>query len=140
MAKMVENDGDVLEFINNIEKEKKRLDSLKILEIFEEASGYPAKMWGDRIIGFGKYHYEYETGHSGDAPLVGFAPGKGHHISLYLKIPYSEVTDEHLNRLGKHKTGQSCVYINKLADIDTDVLSEMVTFVTKYMEDKFPNK
>ena len=81
-AKMKETDDDVIEFIEKVDRPKKREDAYKLLEIFEQTSGFEAKMWGPSIIGFGSYHYKYATGHEGDAPLVGFSPRKAK-ISLY---------------------------------------------------------
>lgn len=138
-AKMKENEQNVLEFIEQIERERKRKDSLQLLEIFEEVSGYPAKMWGASIIGFGKYNYKYESGYSGSAPLTGFAPGKGHKISLYILIPYTNEMDDLMENLGKFTHGKSCLYINKLADIDIEVLKEMIEYNIKYLKEKYPS-
>lgn len=80
--KMKETDASVIEFIESVESPKKREDAYKLLKIFEETSGYEAKMWGSSIIGFGSYHYKYPTSYEGDAPLVGFSPRKAK-ISLY---------------------------------------------------------
>jgi hypothetical protein len=82
-AKMKENDNSVIEFIESVEDGKKKADARKLMEIFEETTGFPAKMWGSGIIGFGKYHYKYASGHEGDAPLAGFSPRKGeNHIEV----------------------------------------------------------
>ncbi len=80
--KTKENDASVIEFIENLENQKKREDAYKLLDFFTETTGYQAKMWGPSIIGFGAYHYKYDSGHEGDAPLVGFSPRKAK-ISLY---------------------------------------------------------
>jgi hypothetical protein len=114
---------DVMEFLDQLQ-EKKRADALKLIALMEKASGWPAKMWGPSIVGFGKYHYRYESGREGDAPVVGFSPGKAA-ISLYLLYD-SEERDEMLARLGKHRASKACTYINKLADVDMDVIKEMV--------------
>jgi len=119
-AKMKETDAGVIEFIEQVEPEKKKEDAYKLLALFEETSGYPAKMWGPSIIGFGKYHYKYASGHEGDAPLVGFSPRKGK-ISLYL-LPEGPEREKLLADFGKHTSGKACIYINKLSDVDTDVL------------------
>jgi hypothetical protein len=89
--KMKENDDSVVAFIESLENEKKKADACRLLEIFEETTGFPAKMWGYGIIGFGKYHYKYASGHEGDAPLVGFSPRKGK-FSLYLAYESEEQT------------------------------------------------
>ncbi len=82
-----ENDRDVLEFIEAIEHDRKREDALKLLDIFTKTTGYPAKMWGTTIIGFGSYHYKYASGHEGDAPLVGFSPRKARLVCILLQVP-----------------------------------------------------
>lgn len=119
-------------FINAVENERKRNDAFEILRMMETLSGFPAKMWGPSIIGFGSYHYKYESGHEGDAPRLGFSPRKAN-IVLYLATNF-ENRDELLAKLGKHKTSVACIYINKLSDIDKEVLAEMITNAMRYME------
>lgn len=75
--KTKETENSVIEFIENLDQAKKREDAYRLLDIFRDTTGYPAKMWGPSIIGFGSYHYKYVSGHEGDAPLVGFSPEKG---------------------------------------------------------------
>lgn len=135
--KTKENDNSVIEFIESVENPKKREDAYKLLDIFTEATGYQAKMWGPSIIGFGSYHYKYESGHEGDAPLVGFSLRKAK-ISLYLSACDPE-REPLLQRLGKHTSGKSCVYINKVADIDVEVLKELIKQSVKYLQEKYPN-
>lgn len=130
--KTKENDRDVIEFIEKIENPKKKADAYELLKIFTETSGLEAKMWGPSIIGFGSYHYKYASGHEGDAALVAFAPRKAK-ISLYL-APYDPERQEFLSRLGKHTAGEGCVYINKVADIDIDVLKEMILRTIEYLK------
>jgi len=137
VAKMKATDADVLAFIESIESEKKRDDAYRLLSIFEEETAYPAVMWGDSIIGFGRYHYVYESGHSGDAPKAAFSPRKARH-SLYL-LPYDERRDDYLRRLGKVKAAVSCIYVNKLDDIDTDVLRELIRETVKRVDELYPN-
>ena len=122
--KTTQNDNDVLEFLNRPENEKKLADSMILMEMMADVTGEPAKMWGPSIIGFGSYHYKYESGREGDMPLVGFSPRKAK-FSLYIMTGFDGY-EEIMSRLGKHKTGKSCLYINKLADIDNDVLRELV--------------
>lgn len=137
-AKMKETDADVIEFIEAVDHPKKREDAYKLLKIFEQTSGYEAKMWGPSIIGFGTYHYKYASGHEGDAPLVGFSPRKAKH-SLY--ISSGETTrDETLKRLGKYTAGKSCVYINKVEDIYEDVLKEMIRNAIAFIQELYPNQ
>lgn len=122
--KTKETENSVIEFIENVESPKKREDAYKLLDIFTETTGCKAKMWGPSIIGFGSYHYKYESGHEGDAPLVGFSPRKAK-ISLYFATGDSK-REELLQEIGKHTTGKACVYINKVADIDVDVLKALI--------------
>lgn len=124
--KTKETDSDVIQFIEDtVENPKKKQDAYRLLEIFEETSGFPPKMWGPSIIGFGSYHYVYESGHEGDAPLVGFSPRKAK-TSLYFATGDPD-REQLLAKFGKHTSGKSCVYINKLEDIDTEVLKELIT-------------
>jgi len=136
--KTKENDGSVIEFIESVESPKKKEDAYKLLEIFTETSGYPAKMWGPSIIGFGSYHYKYASGHEGDAPLVGFSPRKAK-ISLYF-APGDTKREELLEKFGKYTTGKACVYINKIADVDVDVLKELITQSIQFLKERYPEK
>lgn len=133
--KTKETDDSVIEFIENVEHPRKREDAYKLLDIFTETSGYEAKMWGPSIIGFGSYHYKYESGHEGDAPLVGFSPRKAK-ISLYL-APGDSKRDELLEKFGKHTTGKACVYINNVDDIDVDVLKELIEQSITFLQEKY---
>ncbi|WP_242457397.1 DUF1801 domain-containing protein [Insulibacter thermoxylanivorax] len=123
--------------MENIEHPRKREDAYKLLEIFEETTGSPAKMWGTSIIGFGSYHYVYPTGHEGDAPYVGFSPRKAK-ISLYLMLSEDD-REQLLSKLGKHTTGKACVYINKLDDIDLEVLKQLIQRSVAYLQELYPN-
>ncbi|WP_456276309.1 DUF1801 domain-containing protein [Bacillus sp. AK128] len=135
--KTKENDLDVIEFIEKVDHPKKREDAYKLLDIFAETTGYEAKMWGASIIGFGSYHYKYASGHEGDAPLVGFSPRKAK-ISLYFAT--GDTNREHLlQKFGKHTTGKACVYINKIDDIDTEVLKELILQSIKFLKDTYPD-
>lgn len=133
--KTKETDQSVIEFIEQIEHPKKREDAYKLLDLFSETSGYTAKMWGPSIIGFGRYHYRYESGHEGDAPLVGFSPRKAK-ISLYFATGDTE-RDKLLEVFGKHTTGKACVYINKLADVDEDVLRKLITQSIEFLQEQY---
>ncbi|MDM5334615.1 DUF1801 domain-containing protein [Ureibacillus composti] len=134
--KTKQTDNSVIEFIESVDSPKKREDAYKLLQIFEETSGYDAKMWGPSIIGFGSYHYKYATGHEGDAPLVGFSPRKAK-ISLYFATGDTE-REETLQRFGKHTTGKACVYINKVADIDVEVLKELIAQSITFLRKMYP--
>ncbi|MCP1145385.1 DUF1801 domain-containing protein [Lysinibacillus endophyticus] len=135
--KTKETDASVIEFIESVDSPKKREDAYKLLQIFEETSGFEAKMWGPSIIGFGSYHYKYETGHEGDAPLVGFSPRKAK-ISLYFATGDTE-RENLLEKFGKHTTGKACVYINKLADVDIEVLRSLITQSIRFLQKMYPN-
>ena len=135
--KTKETDASVIEFIEAVENPKKRQDAYKLLEIFEETSGYPAKMWGSSIIGFGSYHYVYATGHEGDAPLVGFSPRKAK-VSLYFATGDTE-REQLLEKFGKHTSGKGCVYINKTEDIDVEVLKELITQSIVFLQNLYPS-
>lgn len=134
--KTQENDQSVIAFIETVDKPKKREDAYRLLDIFTETTGYEAKMWGASIIGFGSYHYKYKTGHEGDAPLVGFSPRKAN-VSLYFAAgdPDREAL---LNKFGKHKSGKACVYINKMDDIDEDVLRELIRQSVEFLQKTYP--
>ena len=135
--KTKENDLSVIEFIESVDNPKKREDAYKLLDIFAETTGYAAKMWGTSIIGFGSYHYKYESGHEGDAPLVGFSPRKAKH-SLYFTLG-NDQREKLLKDFGKHTTGKACVYINKIADIDVEVLKELIQESVRFLKEKYPN-
>ncbi|MUK90136.1 DUF1801 domain-containing protein [Ornithinibacillus sp. L9] len=136
--KTKENDRSVMEFIESVESPKKREDAYKLLDIFTETTGYPAKMWGSSIIGFGTYHYKYNSGHEGDAPLVGFSPRKAR-FSLYFATGDPD-REKLLKDFGKHKSGAACVYVNKLADVDVEVLKALIKQSVKFMQDTYPNQ
>ncbi|MNI39674.1 hypothetical protein D3C76_1072600 [compost metagenome] len=135
--KTKETDSSVIEFIENVDNPKKREDAYRLLDIFTETTGYEAKMWGPSIIGFGSYHYKYATGHEGDAPLVGFSPRKAK-ISLYFATGDRE-REALLNDLGKHTAGKACVYINKVVDINVDVLKALITQSVQFLRETYPN-
>lgn len=118
------NDAGVSDFLNTIEDQQKRQDCYVIADIMKEVSGFDAKMWGASIVGFGSYHYKYDSGHEGEMCLIGFSPRKAN-ITIYGMGPVIE-NESTRQELGKHKTGKGCLYINKLSDINTDVLKKLV--------------
>lgn len=129
-------DASVNEFIEQIEKPSKKQDAYRLLDIFYEETGYEPVLWGPSIIGYGAYHYKYATGHEGDAAITGFSPRKTAH-ALYLD-PGDNRREELLSKLGKHKSGKSCVYINKIADIDEAVLREMIRRTVTAVKERYP--
>ena len=123
---------DPRDFLETIEPEQKRIDSFKLLEIFEKITGEKPKMWGSTIIGFGMYHYKSErSSQEGDWPLTGFSPRKAN-LTLYLMGKFTEER-ELLQKLGKHKTSVGCLYINKLSDIDIVILNKLIQKSFEYM-------
>ncbi|MBN2433579.1 MAG: DUF1801 domain-containing protein [Acidobacteria bacterium] len=117
-------DASVTDFLNTVEDDQKRQDCLVLLGMMGQITGARPKMWGGSIVGFGNYHYIYESGREGDWFLTGFSPRK-QNLSVYIMAGFDRY-DELMARLGKHKTGKSCLYINKLADVDLAVLEELV--------------
>lgn len=117
--------ANVEDFINSVDHEGKRKDGFEILEMMKTITGEQPKMWGTSIIGFGDVRYKYASGREGDWFKVGFSPRKTK-ISLYLMGCDISKANKMLARLGKHKTGKGCLYVNKLADVDTEVLKEMI--------------
>jgi hypothetical protein len=133
--KTTEAVNSVTDFINSINDEVKRKDSFHLIEIIKSEMGFDAKMWGPSIVGFGSYHYKYQSGHEGDAPLVGFSP-RATAIVLYLTQCF-DMKDELLKKLGKHKTGKGCIYIKKLDDINMDVLKEMISASAQHLQKNY---
>lgn len=125
---------DVREFLNEIEKEQKQKDCKTLVIIMEEESGYKAALRG-KIIGFGLYHYKYDSGREGDAIVTGFSP-RAQNITVYIMPGFSDYQKE-LKALGKHKSSKSCLYINKLADIDEKVLRKIVKHSVKVMQKRY---
>ena len=125
---------DVKAFIDAIKNDTKRKDSLRLVKLMQDASGYKASLCG-KIIGYGLYHYKYDSGREGDAIVTGFSP-RQQYISIYIMPGFSKYKKE-LAQLGKHKTAQSCLYINKLADIDEKILSKIVTDSVAQMQKKY---
>jgi hypothetical protein len=133
--KTAETADNVLEFIAGLEDERRREDALCLHAIMARVTGEHAAMWGSSIVGFGRYHYRYDSGHEGDSFMVGFSPRK-QNLVVYIMPGFSAYGD-FLDRLGKYRTGKSCLYINKLADIDTCVLEELVLQSFKEMKRRY---
>jgi hypothetical protein len=114
----------VADFLASIDGAQRREDCQAILQIMERVTGEPAVMWGPSIVGFGTYHYRYESGREGDWAVTGFSPRKNE-ISVYLTAG-GPGQPELLARLGRHRMGKSCLYIRKLADVDAAVLEELI--------------
>lgn len=128
------NDDNVEAFLNTVESEEKKKDCFTILEMMEKITGETPKMWGTSIIGFGDHHYKYKTGREGDWFNVGFAPRK-QNISLYIMTGFKKY-DELMSRLGKFKTGKSCLYIKKLEDVDINILEQLIALSSNWIKNK----
>jgi hypothetical protein len=134
--KTTTTDADVLEFISNFANSQQKIDdSLELLKLMENISGFPPKMYGPSIVGFGNYHYKYKSGHEGDAPLLGFSPRKAA-ISLYVFTGLAE-HEYLLENLGKFTMGKACIYIKKLSDIDLEILKILMKETINYLEVKY---
>ena len=119
------NDASVNKFLNSVTDKQKRENCFTLLELMKKITKTEPKMWGPSIVGFGTYHYKYESGREGDICLIGFSPRK-QNLTLYIMSGFSKYA-ELMKKLGKHKTGKACLYINKLEDIDMKVLKELIT-------------
>ncbi|MFD2098539.1 DUF1801 domain-containing protein [Flagellimonas iocasae] len=134
MAKTTETKVDVHAFIDAFaNSEQKKKDSFELLKILQDITGEEPKMWGPTIIGFGRYHYKYASGHEGDAPVLGFSPRKAA-FSLYIYSD-TEKSKSLLSNLGKYKMGKACIYVNKLVDINIPVLKELCIETIKYLNE-----
>jgi len=130
-AKTVETTQRVSDFVKTIEDEQRQADCFTLIDLMQAQSGFEPKLWGSAIIGFGSYHYRYDSGREGDAPLVSFSPRKAE-FALY--IANFDGKQELLQAFGKHKTAKACVYIKKVSDIDTDVLKKLIDGSIKHYQ------
>ena len=133
--KTMRNQNNVMDFLNAIQEEKKRRDALELLQQFTDATALRPEMWGSSIVGFGSYHYKYESGREGDFFLTGFSPRK-QNLTIYIMPGFSRYPDL-MNNLGKYKTGKSCLYIKKIEDINLEVLKELISLSVDYMNRKY---
>ena len=131
----VETAASVSTFLKKVNNEQKQKDCFTIVEIMKEKSGFEPRMWGPAIVGFGKYHYKYESGREGDMPLIAFSPRKTE-IVLYLSPDFDD-KEELLKKFGKHKTTKACIYVKKLADVDINVLKKMIANSLKETKKKY---
>lgn len=130
--KTKKNTASVSKFINAVENETRRSDAKELLKIFKEVTGMKPTMWGTSIVGYGSYHYKYASGREGDWMLTGFSPRK-QNMSIYIMSGFKEFP-ELMKKLGKHKTGVGCLYVNKLEDIDIKVLKQLIKKSVSYMK------
>ena len=127
-------DQSVIDFLENVDHKTRREDGFALLEMMAELTGEAAVLWGSSIVGFGSYHYKYESGREGDMPLVGFSPRK-QSMTLYVLGDFDQL-EELLDDLGKHKTSKACLYVNKLADVDEAVLRKLIKRSYEHMKEK----
>ncbi|QQA43735.1 DUF1801 domain-containing protein [Pelagovum pacificum] len=128
--------SDVTAFLEAVENPVRRADGLALDALFRDVTGYGPRMWGPTIVGYGRYHYRYDSGREGDFLATGFSPRKAN-LSIYIMPGYQDYGTI-LARLGKHKLGKSCLYVNRLSDIDTDVLSELIRAGLRDLDARWP--
>lgn len=131
------HDGSVEAFLDGIEHEGRREDCRAVAQLMREVTGEDPVLWGPSIVGFGSYHYRYGSGREGDWFLTGFAPRKTA-LTLYIMAGFPRF-DELMERLGRYRTGKSCLYVNRLDDVDLDVLRELVTRSVEHMRAAYPS-
>ena len=129
-------DVQVSEFLQSVEHPTRRADAVALDALFRKLTGYDPVMWGPSIVGYGSYHYVYDSGREGDFLATGFSPRKAN-LSIYIMPGYTDFGSI-LGRLGKHKKGASCLYINKLADVDLDVLGELILAGLRDLDQRWP--
>jgi len=135
--KTTPNANDVQDFLEAVEDEQKRRDSFTLLQLMQDITGEAPKMWSNSIVGFGSYHYRYKSGREGDWFLTGFSPRKTS-LSLYIMAGFDRYEDL-LEKLGKYKTGKSCLYVKKLADVDRNILRELISASVQHMRETYPD-
>lgn len=131
--KTIESDSDVAAFLAAVEPPERREDGITLAALMQAVSGQPPRLWGPSIIGFGSYHYRYDSGREGDASRIAFSPRKAE-LVLYL----SGISDEDCVPLGKHRRGKGCLYIKRLPGIDMGVLEALIRQSWRYMADNHP--
>lgn len=136
--KTKQNDASVETFLGSVENRRRREDSFTVLKLMKQITGEEPRMWGSAIVGFGSYRYRYASGRSGEWPRIGFSPRK-QSLTFYVMPGFSSC-EELLARLGKHRTGKSCLYINRLADVDMGVLEDLLRNSLETMSEKYPEE
>jgi hypothetical protein len=122
----------VTTFLNKVADNTRREDCFAVLEMMRDVTKEEPTMWGSSIVGFGRYRYKYESGREGEWPITGFSPRKGD-LTLYIVPGFEKFAPDLMKRLGKYKTGKSCLYIRKLADVDRKVLKQLIEKSVKKM-------
>ena len=136
--KTKQNKASVAGFLKSVESDQRRNDSKELLAMMKEITGKAPKMWGDSIVGYGAYHYKYQSGREGDWMVTGFSPRK-QNLTVYIMPGFAKY-QALLKKLGKYKTSVSCLYINKLDDVDRKVLKQLVSRAYKDMQKLYPCK
>jgi len=132
--KTAETRVSVVDFINSfVDKEEKKQDTFRLVELMRKWSGFEPKMWGPTIIGFGIFHYKYASGREGDSPIIGFSPRKAE-FSLYVTVPGKDYKDL-LDELGKYKMAKACIYFKKLSDLNLDILEAIIKETMKHIQE-----
>ena len=134
--KTVPTDASVDAFIDAVEDEERRQDCRTVAAMMAEVTAAPARMWGPSIVGFGSYHYRYQSGREGDFMEIGFSPRK-RALTIYVMAGFSDY-EALLAKLGRHSTGKSCLYLKRLADVDLAVLRELVESSVRFIRQKYP--
>ena len=127
--------ASVTDFIKSIENPQMRADAKKVASIMRRVTGKRAKMWGSSIVGYGTYHYKYDSGREGEFMVTGYSPRK-QALSVYI-IPGFDTFGPLMKKLGKYKTGRSCLYIKRLSDVDEEILEQLIDRSVKLMRDKY---
>ncbi len=122
---MAPTGADVEEFLTSLPDERRRADARELCLMMQQVTGEPATMWGGGIVGFGRYHYRYDSGHEGDSALASFAPRKDH-LVVYLIGGFESRYPAIIARLGPHKTGKGCLYLKRVGDVDPKALRELI--------------
>lgn len=128
--------ADVDHFLAAVEPDRRREDGQTLNALFKRVTGWAPVMWGPSMIGYGQYHYRYDSGREGESLATGFSPRKSN-LSIYIMPGYADYSAI-LDRLGKHKTGKSCLYVNRLSDVDLDVLAELIQAGLEDLGRKWP--
>jgi hypothetical protein len=134
--KTLATDADVTSFLDSVAHPVRRADARDLDALFRAVTGWSPRLWGGSIVGYGQYHYVYDSGREGDFLATGFSPRKAS-LSIYVMPGYRDFGDI-LSRLGKHKHGKACLYVNRLADIDTEVLAELIREGLADLKRKYP--
>ena len=139
-AKTKPTETSVGEFIESVPDPARREDALWVDAMMRRVTGEEPRMWGPSIVGYGEYHYRYDSGHEGDSPRIGFSPRKAELVLYVLGADPERQAEEDdlLGRLGKHRTGKSCLYIRRLDQVDREILEQLATLSWETMARRYP--